>query len=153
MRQVLAASRFLILLAVFGCLLLAVTLLVYGAYSSVTIALDAARGGFANGSGKKLLLACVEIVDLFLLATVFLITGLGLYSLFIDDTLPLPAWLEIHTLDDLKAKLLGVVVTVLAVLFLGQAETWDRESDLLGFGGGIALVIVALTYFLKQSKT
>ena len=78
------------------------------------------------------------------------IIALGLYELFVDDQLPLPQWLEIHDLDDLKNKLTGVVILVMAVLFLGQVVTWDGERDLLRYGGGIALMIAALTYFLSQ---
>jgi uncharacterized membrane protein YqhA len=48
--------------------------------------------------------------------------------LFIDSTLPVPMWLKIDTLDNLKAKLIGVVVTVLAVTFLGSALTWDGRA-------------------------
>jgi len=73
-----------------------------------------------------------------------------LYELFIDDTLPLPSWLEIHNLDDLKSKLIGVVVVVLGVLFLGQVIAWDGQRDLLGYGTAIALIVAALTYFLSQ---
>lgn len=58
-------------------------------------------------------------------------------------------------MDDLKNKLAGVVVVVMAVLFLGQVVAWDGERDLLRFGAAIALVIASLTYFLglKTKKT
>jgi uncharacterized membrane protein YqhA len=84
------------------------------------------------------------------LATVLYIIALGLYALFVDDRLPLPAWLEIHDLDDLKEKLISVVIVVLGVLFLEQVVAWDGGRDLLGFGAAIALVVAALTYFLSQ---
>ena len=53
-------------------------------------------------------------------------------------------------LDDLKSKLIGVVVVVLGVLFLGQVIGWDGQRELLGYGAAIALVVAALTYFLSQ---
>ncbi len=49
-------------------------------------------------------------------------------ELFIDDTIPLPAWLQIHSLDDLKAKLISVVVTLLGVLLLGYAVSWTGAA-------------------------
>lgn len=50
---------------------------------------------------------------------------------FLSTTkIQLPDWLEIHTLDDLKDKLIGVIVVVLAVLFLGQIVAWDGQRDL-----------------------
>lgn len=154
MHRLLAASRLLIVPAILGCFVLAVTLLCYGALASVQVAWDTMRGSYALGAdaknGKKLLLVCVELVDLFLLATVFLITALGLYELFIDDTIPVPGWLKIDSLDDLKAKLISVVVTILGVVFLGYAVSWNGQSNLLGAGAAIALVIAALTYFSSK---
>ena len=63
-------------------------------------------------SSKILALGFIESIDLFLLDTVFFIISLGLYELFIGDTLEWPHWLVIHTLDDLKNKLIGVIVVV-----------------------------------------
>ena len=62
----------------------------------------------------------------------------------------MPDWLVISDLDDLKVKLISVVVTVLSVLFLGQVVSWDGQTNLLIPGAGIALVIGALTLFLSQ---
>lgn len=147
-----AGSRFLILIAVVGCFVVATTLLLYGVEHTREMVMLAVRGYFAGSGSKKLQLECIELVDIFLLATVFYITALGLYELFIDDTIPVPAWLQIHSLDDLKDKLIGVVITVLAVLFLGQIVTWDGERDLLGYGVAIGAVIVALTFYGRKSK-
>lgn len=149
MSQILGATRFMIFLAVLGALIAAATVLIYGLVQSVLVVLATLEAGFATRSGAKVLvIEFIEIVDLFLLGTVFLIISVGLYSLFIDADVPLPAWLEIKTLDDLKSKLVGVVIVVLAVLFLGQVVSWDGEQDLLGYGVAVALVIAALTYFL-----
>jgi uncharacterized membrane protein YqhA len=99
-----------------------------------------------------LALKFIEVVDGFLLATVFLIVAIGLYELFIDNTLELPDWLEINSLDDLKAKLVGVVVIVLGVIFLGFTARWQGETVIAYLGVGVGAVIAALTYFLSQKK-
>lgn len=96
------------------------------------------------------LLHAIELVDLFLLATVVQVVSLGLYQLYFDQDLELPNWLRIRTLDDLKSKLVGVAVTVLAVYFLGRAITSTGGIDILYLGGASALVIAALTYFLSK---
>jgi uncharacterized membrane protein YqhA len=83
---------------------------------------------------------------------VLLMIALGLYELFIDSELKLPDWLHIRTFDDLKNKLVGVVLVVLAVIFLGHVVAWDGSKDLLGFGLAVAAVIAALTWFLMSSK-
>jgi uncharacterized membrane protein YqhA len=89
----------------------------------------------------------VTIIDLFLLGTVLYIIAVGLYELFVDPGLPMPAWLRITTLDDLKERLLGVVVVLLAVTFLGSAVTWDGSVNILALGlaVGTVLGVVSLT--------
>ncbi len=149
MRRVVASSRFLILVAVLGTFLAATALLIYGAYDTFHV-LAGVFGGIGGIKSKQLLLDVIELIDLFLLSTVFYVIAVGLYELFIEDNLPLPAWLEFHTLDDLKDKLVGVLVVALAVLFLGQVVGWDGQRDLLGYGVAVALVIAALTYFLTS---
>ncbi|MHA6692322.1 YqhA family protein [Devosia sp. A449] len=97
----------------------------------------------------EVLLHAIELVDLFLLATVVQVVSLGLYQLYFNQDLQLPDWLKIRTLDDLKSKLVGVSVTVLAVYFLGRAITSSGGIDILYLGGATAVVIVALTWFLS----
>ncbi len=146
----LASSRYLVMIAVIGSFLSATAILVYGGIEVILLIGDAFLSGKIDGKvAKSLLVSFIEIVDLFLLGTVIYIIAIGLYELFIDDQIQLPDWLEIHTLDDLKDKLIGVIVVVLAVLFLGQIVAWDGQRDLLSYGVSIALVIAALTYFLR----
>ncbi|HEX8237599.1 MAG TPA: YqhA family protein [Abditibacteriaceae bacterium] len=152
-QRFLSSSRYLVLLAVIGAFVAATTLLIYGVVEAFQmVAQTLMKGTISSKGAKALALAFIEVVDLLLLGTVFYIIALGLYELFIDDRVPVPHWLQIHDLDDLKSKLISVVIVVLGVLFLGQVVTWNGERDLLGFGAAIALVIGALTYFLS-SKT
>lgn len=150
MQRFISASRFLIIIPSLGSFIAATALLVYGAVEIVQLIGQTLDAEVSSKGAKTLALAFIEIVDLFLLGIVLYIIALGLYELFVDDQLPLPAWLSIHNLDDLKNKLTGVVILVMGVLFLGQVVTWDGERDLLRYGGAIALVITALTYFLSQ---
>lgn len=148
MKLILGAMRYAVLLAVFGSVVVALTLLVCGVVRTG----DLISGAMNNEPLKTLALEGIVVVDAFLLGTVFLIIALGLYALFIDDTVPVPEWLEIHTLDDLKIKLVNVVVVVLAVTFLGFAIGWKGDAELLNAGLAIAAVIGALTYFLSSKK-
>lgn len=153
MSTILGASRFLVILAVAGSLLAATTLLVYGLLETlVLIQTTIQTGEVSRKIAKSLALEFIEIIDLFLLGTVFYIVAIGLYELFISTNVKLPAWLSIKTLDDLKNKLIAVVIVVLGVLFLGQVVSWDGERDLLGYGIAIALVIAALSYFLSHKS-
>ena len=152
--QILSASRYLVVAAVLGSLVGAMALFAYGVVETLVIVVETiAKADVSSKGAKALSLAFIEIVDLFLLGTVFLMIALGLYELFVDENLKLPSWLSFSSFDDLKNKLVGVVVVVLAVLFLGAVVSWDGSRDLLGFGVGVALVIAALTYFLSTAKS
>ena len=85
-----------------------------------------------------------------MLAVVLYIMAVGLYELFIDDNLDLPAWLVIHNLEDLKEKLVGVVIVVLAVFFLGRVIESQEPLEVLYLGVGISAVIAALSYFSSR---
>ena len=153
MSTLLGASRFMVILAVIGSLLAATTLIVFGLLETVQLIIGTIQTGEVSRKiAKALALEFIEIIDLFLLGTVFYIVAIGLYELFISTDVKLPDWLTINDLDDLKNKLIAVVIVVLGVLFLGQVVSWDGEKDLLGYGVAVSLVIVALTYFLSSKS-
>jgi uncharacterized membrane protein YqhA len=147
-RRILGSSRYFIVVAVVGSFIASAAALVYGGLSTLRVVLQAFGAGVFDEKGAKLLaVELVTIIDLFLLGTVLYIVAVGLYELFVDPGLPMPAWLRITTLDDLKERLLGVVVVLLAVTFLGSAVTWDGNTNILPFGLAIATVlgVVSLT--------
>jgi uncharacterized membrane protein YqhA len=145
--------RYIIIVAVLATLIAATALILFGTVETYVVIRDVfSKGEFTSKVAKALLLSFIEITDIFLLATVLYIIALGLYELFIDQQVPVPNWLEIRTLDDLKDKLIGVVIVVIGVGFLGQFTTWNGETNLLISGGGAALVIAALTFFLGQKS-
>jgi uncharacterized membrane protein YqhA len=150
--RILSWTRFLIIFAVIGSFLGATALLIYGTYDIYTV-LAGLFGDIGKVKAKQLLLDVIEVIDVYLLSTVFYVISVGLYELFIQDNLPMPDWLEFHNLDDLKNKLVGVIIVALAVLFLGQIVSWDGTTDLLPYGASVALVIAALTYFLSQKTS
>ena len=150
LHRILARSRYLMLIAVFGSFAASVTLLIYGALETLITIGHTATVPVSRENSKQLILSCIEVVDLFLLATVFYITALGLYELFIDERIKVPYWLEIHTIDDLKTKLTSVIVVVLSVLFLSEVVRWNGGTNILPLGAGIASIIAALTYFLSS---
>lgn len=151
LRRIFAASRYLILIAVSGAFLAAVVVMVYGGLLVLNMLVDVvSHGSFTTDGAKHLSVECVEIIDLFLLGTVLYIIALGLYDLFIDDRLPLPNWLLIRTLDDLKEKLLGVIIVLLAVTFLGDTVLWNGNTSILALGIAVGLVLFALGFILHR---
>lgn len=149
LKTVLEKSRYLVIVAVIGSLAATGALLGLGIYEIGVLIYKMISGVIDS---KTVVLKFIETVDGFLLATVFLIIAIGLFELFIDPTLDLPEWLNISSLDDLKAKLVGVVIIVLGVIFLGNTARWTGGQEIAYLGAGIASVIFALTFFLKRGK-
>ena len=129
----------------------AVALILYGDIDTWKFIYEVFFSGHAVDRNHVLLLA-IEIIDLFLLATVVHVVALGLFQLYFRQDLHLPKWLIIESLDDLKSKLVGVAVTVLAVYFLGQVVSNGITGgpNILYLGGAVGVVIAALTYFLTR---
>ena len=146
-RRILASSRYFIVVAVLGSFAASATALFFGGLATVGVILQAFGGGdlLQKGAVKVLQAELVTIIDLFLLGTVLYIIAVGLYELFVDPGLPMPPWLRITSLDDLKERLLGVVAVLLAVTFLGSAVTWDGSTDILAFGLAIGAVMGVVT--------
>jgi uncharacterized membrane protein YqhA len=153
LRRTLASSRYIVFIAVVATLVASFALILYEAMVVAEVVFDTIRGGgILPITGKALAIGVIEAIDVFLIAIVALIIGLGLYALFVDDTLPLPRWLEIHDLEDLKSQLVRIVIAVLAVLFLREAVERSGSLDLLKLAAAVALIIGVLSFFLWMDR-
>ncbi len=93
----------------------------------------------------------ISAIDLFMVAVVMFVLGIGLFELFVDrdQSLSYPHWLRMRNLSDLKEKLIAVAVVVIVITFLKHIVMWENPLETLYFGGAIAIVIVAITLFSK----
>ena len=151
LRNILAGSRYLIIISVLGTLVGSIIVLGYGAVTVVGVLIQIffVRDIFTTDEIKIVAVASVEVIDLFLLSTILYITSLGLYRLFIDPKLPLPNWLEIGDLNDLKERILGVILVLLAISFLGYVVEWHFGDDsIVALGVAVGLVLFAIAYSL-----
>ena len=106
---------------------------------------------------RSLLISAIEQTDVVLVATALLIISIGLQALFVQRLDNLPGWLHIRTFDDLKNKLLGILVVALVVEFFKAALKWDGSAGssggLLTFGLALAAIILAASaYSLVLSR-
>jgi len=143
-----ASSRFFVLLATISLFLAFIAVMVSTVIVTILTILHAVSQHMTQ---NEVIGKLIKQADYALLATVLYVLALGLYSLFVDDRVPMPSWLRITNLGQLKELLAGVVVVAIAVIFLGQALTWDGVSDLLAPGLASAAVIAALALFLWQA--
>jgi uncharacterized membrane protein YqhA len=151
-QRILGTSRFLIILAVLGTFAMSAVLQVAGVLRVIAIVphvLEQAQQG--EEAIKVLLVDSVGVIDVFLLGTVLFIVSAGLYQLFIDPSIELPGWLNVRTLEDLKAKLVGVIVVAILVAFLGAAVDWHVGDgfDILAVGLAVAAVVLAATFAVR----
>jgi uncharacterized membrane protein YqhA len=153
LHRLLASSRYLVLVAIFTTFLGSIALLLYETFVVVQAVASVVREGPVSAkSAKDLAVGLIEAVDIILIAITVYIISVGLYALFIDDTLKLPRWLGVQDFEDLKHNLVSAVIAVLAVLFLREAVAWEGERDILHFGAALAVMIVALTFYLLKKR-
>ena len=146
MGKLLGNSRYVIFIAVVSLLLASIAVYVYSGILTVNVVITAFQNGFNTEGARTFSSEIIEVIDLFLLGTVLFMTSVGLYELFVDPKISIPEWLSVANLDQLKFNLVAVIVVMLMVLFLGAAAAatnFENGLDLLYFGGGIALVILA----------
>ncbi len=144
MRRFIELSRFVVAIPAIGSILGAFTLMVIGTWEilrSIIKLFD------TSVPLKETVVTILTAVDTLLLATVLLVIGYGLYELFVDSNVKLPPWLEINSLDDLKAKLIGVVVAIIAVVFLGELVDASDPNDVMLIGIGTGAVVLGLAGF------
>jgi uncharacterized membrane protein YqhA len=154
MARVLSATRYVVLLGVIACALGALLCFI-GALAQLALVATQALTGLDTASEiKSLTVNEIFLADVSLIATALFLVAVGLYELFISK-IDLPVGVTVVSLDDLKDKLVGVIVVALAVSFLAQIAIWDGKTDLLSYGLSIALVILALgafSFFRREKK-
>jgi uncharacterized membrane protein YqhA len=144
--RLIASSRFVFALAVFGTFIVSVLLVFQGTVVSVQLVLHALQIGLGQDAGSVRTEA-LEMVDIYLVAIVLFVISMGFYQLLIMADVPLPPWLRITSPAELETKLIGVLVTVMGVETLVTLNSWDGSINLLGYGVTAALAIIALAFY------
>ena len=104
-----------------------------------------------ESSLHELTIEYVEYADTFLLAVALYILSIGLLSLFVNEKIPLPSWLEFHDFDDLKERLTSVISVMIGVFFLGHVLKGGQGIETLWLGLGCAAIIIALSVFIRAA--
>ncbi len=143
MGKLLASSRYLVLIGVLALLVGALAGFGWGIAKTV----DAVSLIISSlGRDAGIVIALVEIVDAFLVASALLIFALGLYELSIAE-LKLPAWMIVHNLHDLKTRLGSILILVMAVKFLEKLAEWKDARETLFFALAIGIISAILIAF------
>jgi len=166
MEAALWKSRWMVLLAVVSSIIAALVLMIIGTIDIILVAKSGvqlvlsmeAAGEFQQAATGDI----IHAVDAFLIGTVLLIFGLGIYELFIckihaaDNAEQSANVLVVHSLDQLKEKIGKVIIMVLVVTFFKKALEIQYESiqELVWLSAGIFLCAAALFVLgWRQRKT
>ena len=149
MRKILGLTRYVVFIPAVASIIGALVLMGQGSIAMIEAVVDSVTG---NNYLKVTIVEVLTAVDAILLGTVLLVIGYGLYELFVDTALDVPVWLEVKDLDDLKSKLIGVVVAIIAVIFVGVFVDTDRANEVVSYGLGAGALVTGLAIFAYATK-
>ena len=154
------STRFIVLIAVILSIISSITLFLIGGWDIIHATI------FNNPlfnqnikSNNDLLFQIISSIDLFLIGIVLLIFGFGIYELFISEIdfakeKFSDSTLKINNLDQLKNKIIKVIIIVLIVKFfekvLKLSHNFTTPNDLLFFS--ISILSICIGYYLINRK-
>ena len=152
--------RYITILAVILSIIAAFTLIILGSWDIIQAVI------FYNplfdesiSNNNDLLFKIISAIDLFLIGIVLLIFGFGIYELFVSEidfanAKFTESTLKIRDLDQLKNKIIKVVIIVLIVKFFEKvlkfSENFTTPMDILYFG--LSILSICIGYYLINRK-
>jgi len=149
MRKIVGLTRYTVFIPAIAAMIGALLLMAQGSIAIIVAVINSLRQFTPL---KDVIVEVLTAVDGILLGTVLLVIGYGLYELFVDTEIEVPAWLQIKDLDDLKSKLIGVVVAIIAVVFVGVMVDSTRASDVVSYGVGAGALVLGLAVFALATR-
>ncbi len=153
--RALALSRLLVLIPVIFLLLDAAASFVYGADILIRTLTEVVGEPVHVGARLGRFLV---VMDTFLVGVTLMILAFGFYELFVitDEREVgnwLPGWLQMHDIEDLKARVVSMLILVAAITFVDRLVESKNSQEVLFLGAGISIIIVGLTAFLWIGRT
>jgi uncharacterized membrane protein YqhA len=149
MRRILGLTRYAVIVPAIASIIGALLLMAQGSIEMVDVVFQSVT---THVYIKETVVGVLTAVDAILLGTVLLVIGYGLYELFVDPELTVPDWLQVHDLDDLKSKLIGVVVAIIAVVFVGVFVDANRAGEVVSYGLGAGALVAGLAIFALATR-
>jgi uncharacterized membrane protein YqhA len=155
--RVLWNMRFIVLLGVFFGALSAIVLFIAGSTEIYHIVAGYLMAGEHTLSHEEILIGIIGAVDFYLIGLVLIIFSFGIYELFISniDIARLEGGfgnlLDIENLDDLKNKIIKVIIMVLIVTFFQRILSMEFTTsiDMLAMAVSICVICIGV-YFLGK---
>lgn len=154
------STRFVVLVAVILSIISSVTLFLLGGWDIIQATINNNPLFNQNiNTNNDLLFKIISSIDLFLIGIVLLIFGFGVYELFISEIdfakgKFADSTLKINSLDQLKNKIIKVVIIVLIVKFfekvLKLSDNFKTPQDLVLFS--LSILSICIGYYLINRK-
>ena len=152
------SSRYIVIMAVVFSAISAISLFVIGSYEiTQTLLNDNPWASSDHHSHAKILSTIIGGVDLYLIGVVLLIFAFGIYELFVskidiarkntDVTI-----LEVENIDELKNKIIKVIIMVLIVSFFERVLNMSYETPLEMMYFAISIFALAFGVYLLNKK-
>jgi len=154
------STRFIVLISVVLSIISSIILFLLGGWDIIQAIIY--KNPLLNNSietNNELLFNIISSIDLFLIGIVLLIFGFGVYELFISEInfakdKFADSTLKINSLDQLKNKIIKVIIIVLIVKFfekvLKLSHNFTTPNDLILFS--LSILAICIGYYLINRK-
>lgn len=154
------STRFIVIIAVVLSIISSISLFLLGGWEIIqATTFNNPLFNVNINNNNDLLFKIISSIDLFLIGIVLLIFGFGVYELFISEIdfakgKFADSTLKINNLDQLKNKIIKVIIIVLIVKFfekvLKLSHNFTSPNDLLLFS--ISILSICIGYYLINRK-
>jgi len=147
MKTVVENSKYLTLIAVISLLIASFGAFFWGG-SKTLKAVSLVVSSY--GTDPQISVLMIQTIDAFLVALALYIFAVSIYELFVGK-LSMPGWMVAHNYHELKVRLSGLVILVIAVYFAEKLVQGMAGAQLLYLAGAVALVSFSLVAFIHFS--
>lgn len=151
--RVLWSLRFVVLLGVIFGAVSAIILFVVGSIEIFTVLEESIFIVGEHLSHETILIGLIGAIDFYLIGLVLLIFSFGIYELFISELDIARSCgsftniLEVKNLDDLKNKILKVIIMVLIVTFFQRILALDMTTSMDGLAMAVSICLICIGVF------
>jgi len=151
--------RFVVILGVIFGALSALVLFIAGSLEIFDILKEYAIASDLHMTHEDILIGIIGAIDFYLIGLVLLIFSFGIYELFISklDIARMQGEfgniLEVKNLDDLKNKIIKVIIMVLIVSFFQRilSMTFTTSMDMLAMAISISVICIGVYYMGRHN--
>jgi uncharacterized protein (TIGR00645 family) len=152
------STRFIVIIAVIFGVISSITMFLIGSYEIIHGIIENNPITNPHANHENIIIIVIGAVDLYLIGVILLIFSFGIYELFISkiDIARIDkdhSILEIYSLDELKSKIIKVIIMVLVVSFFQRVLSMRFETalDMIYLAASILAISLGV-YFLNKNK-